>query len=78
MNQPRDHQTHPLRNNLIVYTACYCLARNLAFSAFHYALMVLWNCLERLVLQLAYASGDQSRLDILMRFFTVMYRTYLV
>ena len=35
-------------------------------------------CLERLVLQLAYASGDQSRLDILMRFFTVMYRTYLV
>ena len=33
---------------------------------------------ERLVLQLAYASGDQSRLDILMRFFTVMYRTYLV
>ena len=35
-------------------------------------------CLERLVLQLAYASGDQSRLDKLMRFFTVMYRTYLV
>ena len=35
-------------------------------------------CLERLVLQLAYASGDQSRLDILMRFFTVMCRTYLV
>ena len=35
-------------------------------------------CLERLVLQLAYASGDQSRLDMLMKFFTVMYRTYLV
>ena len=35
-------------------------------------------CLERLGSQLAYASGDQSRLDILMRFFTVMYRTYLV